>query len=399
MMTMRWQFLAATAVSCAALSTLLAACASDDDVRIDGSEDAATPVPASDSGVVDTGADVEAGPCTDCAYFPATCGKDTLCPTGPFDSTNPAAGLDWRTRINVVRGRSASDVWLAGALGAMAHFDGTSWKTSDLGTRESQRVLWLLPAGEVSFGILERVFTRGLDVGEGEADAGVSAGGWSFRGAAPTPPESSGVLTAAWSMPASDVLWLATTTDLWRLRLTPASTFEALPGIPPSVCRAAPCRGMRSVHGSSAGTLWAVGDLGTSVRITGADGDAPVATSFDTLTWTGLAGVWAAADDDVWAVGGMGTIRHYTGDPHRWDVVSGVPTNESLNAVWGASASDVWAVGNAGVVLHYDGAAWTRVSIAGLGTRRPDLHTVWSAGAGHVFIGGDGVVLALGGKP
>jgi hypothetical protein len=75
---------------------------------------------------------------------------------------------------------------------------------------------------------------------------------------------------------------------------------------------------MRSVHGASAGTLWAVGDVGGSVRITGADGDAPEVTPLDTLTWTGLTGVWAAGDADVWAVGGGGTVRRYTGGPLGW---------------------------------------------------------------------------------
>jgi len=59
----------------------------------------------------------------------------------------------------------------------------------------------------------------------------------------------------------------------------------------------------------------------------------------------------------------------------------------------------VWAVGDGAVVLHYDGTRWSRMKIAGLGPRRPDLYTVWTAAPGHVWIGGHGVFLSLGGKP
>ena len=61
--------------------------------------------------------------------------------------------------------------------------------------------------------------------------------------------------------------------------------------------------------------------------------------------------------------------------------------------------ADVWVAGNAGVVLHYDGQTWSRVKIAGLGARRPDLFALWSPAPGRIWVGGYGIVLALGGKP
>ena len=82
-----------------------------------------------------------------------------------------------------------------------------------------------------------------------------------------------------------------------------------------------------------------------------------------------------------------------------WDVVSGVPTTGNLKAVWGSSSADIWAVGDAGLVLHYDGQTWSRVKVAGQGLRRPNLTTVWVAAPGHVWVGGEGVILSLGGKP
>ncbi len=385
---------AGAALSFGAASGLLGACASDESASL-GPDDNAVVVPTLDAASGEAG-DPEAGPCTtdDCEYFPDACGADVLCPSGVFDPADPAVGMDWRKRIRVIRGRSATDIWLLGTVGAAAHFDGTSWTTSDLGTSESQSVLWLAGAGEVAFGSLDRVYTRGLGAG----DAGVSPGGWTLRGSLAAPPGYGREVTTAWARPGADSLWLATETDLWRLQITAESTFEPRPGIAPSVCTGVPCRQMRSIHGASAGTVWAVGDVGAAVRITGADGETPAVTPSNTMTWTGLRGVWAASDTEAWAVGGGGTILHNAGAQLAWDVISDVPTKENLNAVWGTSSSDVWAVGDAGVVLHYDGTSWARVKIAKLGSRRPALYSVWSPAPGTVWIGGQGVVLALGGK-
>ena len=385
--------LAAGALSCAAASTLLAACALHESASPEVPVATVTLPPAEDAGLVDADADAS---CTtdDCEYFPTTCAPDVLCPSGPFDPGSPTMALDWNTQINVIAGRSASDVWIAGTLGAVAHFDGTEWTPSDVGTQETQNILWLLDSAEVLLGAVNshsRLFTRGLEV---DAGTPVSPGGWSRH-----PTLAGGHLSklnAAWSMPGTRSLWVATPIDLWRLRHQPGSTFEIIPGIPMTVCSSIPCRAMRSIHGASEGTVWAVGDLGAVVRITDADGATPTATPFNTKTWTGLSGVWAASDTDVWAVGGAGTILHYTGDPRRWEIVADVPTSDNLNAAWGTSPSDIWAVGDAGVVLHYDGSRWSRVKVAGVGTRRPNLYTVWSSGAGHVWIGGQGILLALG---
>jgi hypothetical protein len=385
---------ASLALAAATASASLAACASDEDGSIAPSENGVV-VPSADAGGGDAGADGP-GPCTadDCEWFPQACAPDTLCPNGPFDPSNPAVGMDWRTRITAIRGRGATDIWIVGAVGAAAHFDGAAWTTSDLGTTESQRVLWLPSAGELSFGAIERIYSRGIG---GDAGA-ASIGGWSLRDKPIAPSGYNTGLTAAWASVGSSSLWIATVTDLWRLDLAPDLTFVSRPGIPSSLCELVPCRGLRSIHGATSSTLWAVGDVGASVRITGADGDTPTLTPLNARTWTGLTGVWSASDDEAWAVGGSGTVRHYT-TAQGWQVIEGLPTNENLNAVWGTSPSDVWVVGNAGVVLHFDGTGWSRVKLAGLGNRRPDLYAAWSSGPGTVWIAGQGIVLALGGKP
>jgi len=392
----RFQLSASVALAAATIGVLLIACAADESGSIEP-YDTAVVAPARDAGL----GEAEAGPCTeDCEYFPLTCTDDVLCPNGPFDPANPSVGMDWRTRVNAIVGRSATDVWLAGAVGAIARYDGASWTRSELGTQESQHALWLLGAGELAFGLVQKIYTRGLPVEDGDAGKSPSSDGWSLR-APQLPPGFNGgqFVTAAWAPPGAGALWFAAGSTLWRLLLTPTSELEIRRGAPSSGCPVAPCRPIRSIHGASASILWAVGDVGAVVQITNADTDEPESEQLNAATWSGLSGVWAASDTDVWAVGGAGTILHYAGTPPRWDVVADVPTNENLNAVWGTTPADVWAVGNAGVALHYDGRSWSRVGVAGLGPRRPDLTAVWCPQPGRVWIGGVGIVLALGGKP
>jgi hypothetical protein len=386
------------------------ACASTEVLRDDGSPDEPRVVPDAASGE-DGGADAlpagnDAAPCADCEYFPATCTPDAFCLNGPFDPNAPGGSIDLRSQFNVIRGRSPNDVWVAGALGALAHFDGTSWTRSDPGVRVTMRALWLRDSAEVSFGAVEQVFARGLDV----VDAGSepSAGGWTVHRSL-TPPmfrSNDMQLASAWAAPGAESLWVAArawrtgwTTGLWRLRLLPSSKFEVSYGVPPQVCVTLPCSELTSIHGASANELWAVGLTGATIRITDAESDTPTLEAFNSQTWDALHGVWAASASEAWSVGALGTIRHYTGHSLLWDIVADVPTNEDLNGVWGSSPSDVWAVGNAGVVLHFDGKSWSRVKVAGLGARRPNLTAVWVAAPGHVWIAGQGVILSLGGKP
>jgi len=383
------------------------ACASDEDLSL-AAPDNESRVPG-----LDGGADADATP-TEAGHEDEPCVPDALCPFGPFDPSTPGGALDLRTRIQVIRGRSATDVWAIGAHGAVAHFDGTSWSRSETGALESFQAIWLRDASELAVASGDVMYSR--DAGLDGPDGGVpSPGGW-LRTIPPTiAPELSGfvfrrIVTSAWASPSAEWLWgttlLADPTaagaddnGLWRARIAPeARTLELAPALPPGTCALIGCSQMLGIHGSSADDLWAVGVRGAAVHVTDAQSETATAVAFDSQTWAALEGVWAASATDVWAVGGAGTIRHYTGGPVSLDVVDGVPTTEDLHGVWGTSSSDVWAVGSAATVLHYDGAAWSRVEIRGLGQRVPNLFTVWSPAPGHVWIGGEGVILSLGGK-
>lgn len=345
------------------------------------------------------------------------CLPNALCPFGPFDPSTPGGALDLRTRIQSIRGRSPNDVWAVGAHGAIAHFDGTTWSRSETGAMESLLAMWLRGTSEIALASLDVIYARNADL-DG-LDGGVtSADGWTRTDRPAIAEDSSGTsfpsdVSSVWATDSAEWLWGTTlyyflsgapstsqANGLWRVRVTSETRALELDAVlPPGACQQMGCLQMLSIHGSSADDLWAGGARGALFHITDAQSETPNITAFNSQTWAGLEGIWAASATDVWAVGGAGTIRHWTGNPLSWDVVDGVPTTEDLHAVWGTSSSDVWAVGGAKTVLHYDGAAWSRVDVAGLGQRNPDLFTVWSPSPGHVWIGGDGVILSLGGRP
>ncbi|MDF2692813.1 MAG: hypothetical protein K0S65_1196, partial [Labilithrix sp.] len=335
----------------------------------------------------------------DCEYFPDTCTQDALCPAGLFDRSKPAGDadhFDLRSTVHLLRGRAPNDVWAIGPMEVLAHFDGASWKReatpkdpASTGRPQTLWALWLRESDEIAGVGLDRFYTR-------------EGAGWVDRGAVTTAPypgfnPGEHPLVANWAAPGSDWLWVVTQTwsgtGLARLRLNGESKFEG------SVIHLMP-GWMNAIHGASPDEVWCVGNVGKVLRIAGANGDAPTITAYNSLSRSSLRGVWAASANDVWAVGFASTIRHYTGsDPVVWDVVSDVPPGLELNAVWGTSPTDIWAVGNDAVVLHYDGARWSRVKVAGLAGLRPNLFAVWAGERGHVWIGGEAVLLSLGGQP
>ncbi len=385
----RHSLISSAGLACALTGSLVAACASDD-AEGNTEPESTVVVPERDAGAAD-GADGGEACEGDCELFPAECEPGALCPDGLF-GPDPSAGLDWRTRITAIRARSATDAWLVGTVGMAAHFEGSAWKTADLGTRESLGYVWLANGGELTFGTLDRVFTRGLGAGEGEA----SPDGWANRGKLTAPPGASRYVTAAWGRTGESTMWVATSTEVWRIAAD-GTTLTPKAGVPTSVCRSLPCTWLRGLDGTSPNVVWGVGEKGAAIRITSASGESPTVEVMNPLTWSTLNGVWAVSDTEAWAVGARGLVIHNVGATFEWQAVE-VPTQEHLYAVAGSSSSDVWAVGDKGVVLHYDGTTWSRVKVAGLGRRRPELLSVWVPEPGKVWIGGQGVLLSLGGK-
>jgi len=391
------------AVSAQSMATL-AACANDGASGVGPSDDANTPVPAP---AVDGGLDAaepDGSACTDdCEFFPDACTDDALCVASLFDGDAGSPGLDLRTHVHALVGRSPNDAWLSGAAGVVARFDGTSWRRSATNTQHSLYALWLLDGAEVAFDSPARIYARGLDAG---ADAPTSDDGWSPLGSATLASawtQAAPRIEASWSPAGTHTLWIGVTTTrstpgVFRMRYSPSDgRFEVTS--PNANCLLVPCREVYGLDGVSADELWGVGPNGAAFRVTNAESDAPTFTGFTTDTMNALNGVWAAASNDVWAVGANGTVRRYRGDARAMEAYDELPSKQHLYAVAGSSPSDMWIAGDEGTVFHYDGSAWTRIKVAGLGARRPRLERIWVPSPGKVWIAGQGALVSLGGKP
>jgi hypothetical protein len=177
-----------------------------------------------------------------------------------------------------------------------------------------------------------------------------------------------------------------------------------------------------ALDGTGAGNVWAVGEAGATVRLTGSTftlvptpstasltgvaafdvsrafaaesgGPNAFAWSDGTATWAPLgvpraerkaAATWATATNDLWVAGDG--IEHWDGTTWTTAVASG----SSFAALSGSFGTDVWAVG-AGGVQHYDGHAWTAVPLPG---DAPGLTAVWTSSLFDTWIvGAGGVVL------
>ena len=145
---------------------------------------------------------------------------------------------------------------------------------------------------------------------------------------------------------------------------------------------------LRAIHGSSAKSVWAVGDKGlvlwrsdegwmrlraftaaslrgvyadgTNVYVVGEDG--AYRSNFDDFTrialpaQVALGAVGGSGPDDVWITGAGGATFHFDGK--GW---SAIPTRTTLllSSLAVVSPTDVWACGEGREAIHWDGKSWT----------------------------------------
>lgn len=111
---------------------------------------------------------------------------------------------------------------------------------------------------------------------------------------------------------------------------------------------------LKSVWGSSASDVWAVGDAGTIRHFNGRIWEPPTPP----VTPEHLAAVWGTGPGSVWAIGAKGVILRYNG--FAWQVQpSPATTNDYLRWIWGSGPSDIWVLTHAGAALHWNGTEWS----------------------------------------
>lgn len=270
-----------------------------------------------------------------------------------------------------VRGDSADRVWAVGH-GVVLAWDGTRW-TILASSSDPYYAIWGLPQSDFWIFSARRQAWR-CDLATGACSAASFPGhysiwyGYDVMGAWGSAPDD------VWAVDAYGFAlhWDGTTwvevggelNDRWWQNSYGTWFHDRWP--------------LHGIWGSSASSVWAVGDNGAIVHWDGLAWSEP-----SRPTSSHLHGVWGSSANDVWAVGTAGTILHWDGG--AWSSVPSGTTSD-LTAVWGSSAVDVWAVGSGGTIVHWNGARWT-TDFAGPAVT---LRAVWGSSAGDVWAVGDG---------
>jgi hypothetical protein len=247
-----------------------------------------------------------------------------------------SGGVWTQTQVSVqtptsLWGTSATDVWLVGAGGAIAHFDGGSWTSQTGGTTDLSAVRGVGSAGSEQ--------------------------------------------------------WIVGQAATFLHRTAAVPSWTATPQI-----TSVTLKSLSDIAALSASEAWAVGN---TVLHRTAQGWALATAMDDggVLEDRGLRGVSAIASNDVWAASLTDGAYHWDGT--KWTLKSGLadggalPPLEDISAV---GASDVWAVANSGaLVFHYDGAAWSEVALTqadGGTASAPFFFTVVARASNDVWAGG-----------
>lgn len=279
---------------------------------------------------------------------------------------------------NVVRGRSATDVWIAGSFGPndrdMWRFDGVTW--TGYNTNEFFGISTVLPFSATSAWAM------------GFSDTAVA-----WNGVTTTPLEGA---------PSSVYALHGTANDVWaggeKLSRWNGTAWSTIPNI----------TSIRALEGTAT-DLWAGGDKGLH-HWNGTAWGALVATAAPIAAlWPAATGGWAVGasgglyektnatwtqrtgfgvtsalrvvlpidDHDVWAFGGGLAFRWRDG------LVEHYAVGESVDHAWASGPNDVWATGSGNELVHWNGERWTKVAtgIADL----PELEAVWGTGPTNVY--------------
>jgi len=214
-------------------------------------------------------------------------------------------------------GFAANDVWALGDRGTILRFDGTTWSSTNYG----------------------------------------------------------GTLTN-WA----ETLWGTASNNMWALGTSPKhhhwngtqwSDVPFIPGIYPF-----------AIWGSSASDVWAVGqtlnqggmpETSTIIHYDGSQWTRATVPAELNVPGQVLRSVWGSSASDVWAVGDDGLMAHWNGA--TWSKVASGTTHD-LNAVGGSWSGSVWAAGAQGTILHRDNSGtWSPIAS---GTNR-SIYALWVA--------------------
>lgn len=270
--------------------------------------------------------------------------------------------------LSAVHGFSPTDVWVAGAYGFIAHWDGCDWTPYSLPDEAHIDDIYGVAPSQVWF-----VGSKSIDMRPRVAIRRFEPGGV-FSQHEPSLP---GRVAAASGVAADDIWFVGESEALGRktplalhwngTRIVELGTTE-LPSMAVQI---------DDVETTANGDVWiALRDARVSRRRAGL---------WETFTPPApVTAFHAPADDIIWAVGGGGSVYKLDARTQGATFVETVPeTFEHLFAIHGSSPTNMWIVGAGGVVLDYDGFSWSATYVP------PDsdvFQDVWVGSPSEVWI-------------
>jgi hypothetical protein len=304
------------------------------------------------------------------------------------------AGVGGIGRVVGIAGRNASDVWVLGAKGELAHWVKGIWKDKVFEIRDQAKAvggtadgeiefaaIWVSPTGQVwAVGGIRDDVPRGKEDDSGDRSTVAFAAHFDGQRWELHEDDDAYPLNCVWGTGDRDV-WACVSGSAclhWNGRKLSKSKKDA----PDGTCSAR--------HGDAAEAGRWYRDQG---RLLSHSGSQSLATPF------GVNDFFARGKDDVWAVGDAGVLSHWNGsawsqpefDPHAGTV--------ELHDVWGsASGRDAWAVGSTrgyGTILRGIDSRWSPLETDKLS----DLWRIAGRAPGKVWmVGGKGTVMRWDGR-
>lgn len=261
-----------------------------------------------------------------------------------------------------------NDIWAVGDRGYLAHYDGTKWSQVTSGATENINSIWAVSATEIYATGDNGTFLR-------------YSGTWSNSLSMPGTIGIHG--RAIWATSPTNI-WIAATSpnpNEIRLIVQDGTQWKAA-GIPDASGRVVTPHGLWGFRQDTTNLLFVSGNRFV-MKSTENAGAHNVTIRF---TNSDIRSVFGSAANDVWAVGDNGEV--YRHDGAFWGPVTTGLSAAPLLGVWrGSPTSPVWVVGGAGTLWKFDGTAWTGLE----STTRNQLQSIAGVKGGTDFwVGGLG---------
>ncbi len=286
-------------------------------------------------------------------------------------------------RLNGVFMESATNGFAVGANGTALRWNGTAWSTTTTGSTQTLNSIWVSGASAFAVGDNGEILryangawtrqssptTESLLGVSGQSTANVVAVGTfgtvlSFNGTTWRAVNTGGItadLHAVSSVSATDARMYIASDDGVLLLNGGSLTHVTTPYAPL----------LFSVSTDPAGNVWASGQRGSTMRMTG--------STWSTVSLApDLIDVWSTSASNSWAVGEFGFVYRWNGS--TWSRQT-TPTTATLSAVWGATSTEAFAGGDNGTMLRFDGTSWAAMSFPSTAS----IYAIWGSSASNVY--------------